>query len=400
MIGQTAELVSMNGNAPAVVGGIGGAAMRGLRHGTEGPAAFWHDVGGSYDDLGSVTGIERYIGRPLVTTLSTDVIHLPPNLQDDYAHIMEHYRSTGLECAAKVSWGGALQPAQYPGHVPSVFLFNEQAHRLAPDQQRFEAVKRWNNKNWFADYVQQEGFPMPPTDMYARGDIPTQTFDGPYFVKGAEAATGTQVFDCNTWDEVLAQAAKMKGDYQVQQGVDATFLNVQYNAADDGSVEFVATTEQEMDGVSHNGNRHPSEHNPRHVTDELAARAAQMGVRGIFAFDVAALKRPISTSEAYQLIECNPRPNGSSYFTATAERLGVNEWLGVNVPTQKSLRDSLDALTAARLLYDARRGSGVVIVNWGTAEDGKLGVMFIGPEGVQKKYYDATRRVLSSGNQK
>jgi len=64
MIGQAAELVSMNGDAPAVVGGIGGAAMRGLRHGTEGPAAFWHDVGGSYDDLGSVTGREPMVASP------------------------------------------------------------------------------------------------------------------------------------------------------------------------------------------------------------------------------------------------------------------------------------------------------------------------------------------------
>ncbi len=399
--------------APGIAGGV---AMKGMRlsDSLDVPAVFLHDVGDSYDDLSSITGIAQYAGRALGATLPGDVIHLPPELMQDYLVIKEHYETNGLPVAENVDWTMNAKPG-LPGYTSSVFLFGEKAHQANPDERRLDAVTRFNDKNWFVEYAKAHGYPVPPTDTYTRGEVPQQTTGGPWFVKGAVAASGTQVIKCNTWEEVVRASDELDVNFQVQKGVNAiTFLNVQYSATR-GKSEFVATTEQELNGFAHDGNRHPSRFNPRHITDPLAAQAAEDGLEGVYAFDVAVLigddpeehpERQESASGAQGqpaeggqpdmvVIECNPRPNGSSYFTAVAERLGVTEWSGVNIPTGFSLEESIVRLADAGLIYDSRRGSGLIVVNWGTALEGKLGILFTGSGQAQQQHKNKARAALA-----
>lgn len=366
-------------------------ATDGLRMEAEGPVIFCHDVGSSYDDLSSVKGIERYTGRVLAVTEPGDIVHLSPELEEDYQTIKEHYESVGLECATDIVWDMEPQPTP-EGYERSDFLFSEAAHNANPDERRLQAVKKYNSKNEFVTMLQEEGHPTPQTDIYEHGTTPTQTFEGPWFVKGDVAASGTEVIKCSTWEEVVEAAASLNEGYQVQQSVgeDAKFLNVQYKALRNGEVEFLATTEQVLDGVAHAGNKYPSEFDPREVTDAIAERAGQDGLVGVFAFDVAV------TDKGFKVIECNPRPNGASYPTAIAENLDVQEWSSANLATSKNLKESLGILEEAGLTYDRVQKIGAVVFNWGTASEGKLGVLLAGPESTQRDQLRAAQQLLSN----
>lgn len=365
------------------------AAANGLRMESEGPVVFNHDVGRSYDDLSAVSGVELYNGRVLGATQPGDIVHLSPAMKEDYGTVMEHYKSVGLECATDVVWDMEPQPTP-EGYKTSSFLFESSANQANPDEARLKAVQNFNSKNWLADMAKEEGYDIPQTDTYKKGETPEQTFDGPWFVKGDVAASGTQVVKCESWDAVVSAAENLGENYQVQQGVgdDAVFLSVQYKATKENGVEFIATSEQVLNGFAHAGNRFPSEFDPRPLTDSVAERAGEEGLVGVFAFDVAA------TDDGYKLIECNPRPTGATYPTAVAERLEADEWLNINVPTNKNLEESLRLLNEAELIYDPSTKTGAVVVNWATAGEGKLGILFAGPESTQHEQYKTARRLL------
>ncbi len=194
----------------------------------------------------------------------------------------------------------------------------------------------------------------------------------------------------------------MEDEYQVQHGVDADdFLNVQYYIKN-GKVYHVATTGQILEGSVHAGNRHPSKYNPRAVSDRAAVLAATMGAEGLIAFDVAALRPPKNGSayQPYLLIECNPRPNGSSYPTTVAEKLGVREaeWSAMNIAVDKELplAETIRRLKAAKLEFNTRTKTGAVVVNWGTSKDGKLGILFVGPQRLQAHQVELAKHLFGS----
>lgn len=396
---------------PDIVSIERGLASVALRMGEEGPITLNHSVIGSYPKLDGIKGIELYDGRSLGATRPGDEIHLPAGLKDDYPAIARHYREIGLEVTDNIVWNGSLADLAnrdpVTRRVLSVFLFGEQANAVAPNERRYQAVKRLNNKNRFIEDMQEAGLPTPETLTLAKGAMPpteqpNDGFNGPWFVKGAVAASGEEVIKCNTWEEVLKAANSMKDEYQVQNGVDADdFLNVQYYIKD-GKVYHVATTGQILDGPVHAGNRHPSKYNPRQVTDKAAVLAAAMGAEGLVAFDVAAVNPPKDGSKhhPYQLIECNPRPNGSSYPTTVAEKLGVRdaEWAAMNIVVDKrmSLAETMRRLKEAGVVFDPKTKTGATVVNWGTSKDGKLGILFVGPQELQTRQVELTKYLLSS----
>lgn len=395
---------------PEVAQGLASVA---LRMGEEGPVTVSHTIIGSYEKLSGIKGIELYDGRSLGATRPGDEIHLPADLQEDYPAIVGHYEAIGLEVTDNVNWGGTLADLANRDPVArrtlSVFLFGEQANELAPNERRYQAVRRLNNKNEFIQDMQEAGLPTPDTLIFAKdamppAEQPEDGFNGPWFVKGAVAASGQEVIKCDTWDEVLQASREMEDEYQVQNGVDAyDFLNVQYYIKD-GVAYHVATTGQILEGSVHAGNRHPSEFDPRGVSDQAAVLAAAMGAEGLIAFDVAAIRPPEdgSSYNPYELIECNPRPNGSSYPTSVAEKLGVREgeWSAMNIPvdTNLPLAETVRRLQEAGLEFDPVSKTGVVVVNWGTTKDAKLGILFVGNQELQGYQVKLTKYLLSSVN--
>lgn len=391
-----------------------GLAKVALRHGEPGDASviFNHTVIGSYEKLSGVKGIELYDGRALAATEPGDEIHLPAELKKEFPDILDHYRDIGLEVTKNAAFDRTLadvvneDPAAR--RTVSVFLFGEEANQVSPNERRYQAVRRLNDKNEFIGDMQDAGLPVPETHTFAHGELPPEVqpddgFSGPWFVKGAVAASGMEVVKCDTWQEVLDASHQMEAHYQVQHGVEADdFLNIQYYI-NDGAVYHVATTGQILEGAVHAGNRHPANHGGvRGVTDQAARIAADMGAEGLIAFDAAAVKAPSDGSayHPYQLIECNPRPNGASYPTAAAEKLGVRdkEWAAVNVPVYKDmpLSETVRLLNAAGLSYDPAAKTGAAIVNWGTTKDGKLGILFVGPPDLQSRQHQLAKLLIGT----
>lgn len=373
------------------------------------PTSLWpdkalhrHDVAGSYDDLRGVKGVELYSARVLGCTRPGDVVQLDPQLKDEFPWILAHLRRVGLTPTDQVEW--SLDPEvarRYPHHASSVFLFSDTDHALWPDAVRLEATRQFNDKNWFLRWCRRHGFPTPTTRFYTAGTSPKRPWwhrRATYYVKGAVSASGQQVIKCLAWSDVVAAVSQMDGDYQVQVALapDA-WLNVQYHFEPDGSATHLATTKQVLEGNVHAGNRYPSQADPRHITDDVARLAAEAGLSGVIAFDVPAQVRfgrlgrrlvayAQRTNRAwltrrltkFWLLECNPRPNGSTYFTIPANCLGAREWIGKNITTRHTSLAAIDWPALRELEFSAGRGTGVVIINWGPILQGKLGVLFIG----------------------
>lgn len=361
------------------------------------PTLFNHDMMGSYADVHRVEGLHLNGCRALARTRPGDVIQLHPDLAQEFGPAVEHYRRIGIDCTENAVWDpGPGVVRDYPDHHYSVFLFGPEHHRFRPDLARLTATAHANSKNEFMAWCLDRGFPVPATTVHRQGDAPpaVRPRSLPVFVKGDVSGCGLQVFRCETAEQVRAAVDTIAGPYQVQEALDALeFLNVQYETGPDGTVEHLLTTEQVMNGFRHIGNRCPSRYDPRAVTDPVAAGLAACGLSGVFAFDVAVVRE--GGGVAYRVIEANPRHNGATYYTWAAQRLGITRWTGLDLPTRyRSLSELLRSDALRELAYDPGRGTGIVLVNWGTVLAGSLGVMCAGHEDEQAAMRERLREAL------
>lgn len=97
------------------------------------------------------------------------------------------------------------------------------------------------------------------------------------------------------------------------------------------------------------------------------------GMKGTFGFDVAVVDTP--EAPLYLAIECNPRYNGSSYPTEIAERLQVPSWCSETLSIDCR---SITEMNLEGLEFDPVTKTGVVLVNWGTIQTGKVTVLLAG----------------------
>ena len=101
-------------------------------------------------------------------------------------------------------------------------------------------------------------------------------------------------------------------------------------------------------------------------------------MKGVFAFDVAV--EQTDRGLRFPAIECNPRFNGSSYPTVIAHKLDIPEWRAVSLQTRFRHLSDIDL---GGIEFNMQSGEGVVIVNWGTIAEGKLGILLAGSVAVQ-----------------
>jgi hypothetical protein len=153
-----------------------------------------------------------------------------------------------------------------------------------------------------------------------------------------------------------------------------SFLNLQYHVTN-GEAHHLAATEQILDGFAHQGNCFPASYEPWHIVDPMAEWLVQQGIKGIFAFDVAVVQT--DRGLRFTAIECNPRFNGASYPTAIAQKLDIPEWSAVSLSTGYRSLEQIDMLG---LEYNHRTGQGIILVNWGTVQVGKLMFLLAGSE--------------------
>ncbi|MFN8391308.1 MAG: hypothetical protein U0136_13535 [Bdellovibrionota bacterium] len=345
------------------------------------PTLFNHSVAGSYPDseLAGIAGAPLYSTRILGCTTPNDVVQLPPEVRPEFDWIGGHYDAAGVPFTRNVVWDLELDRARrYADHDWSVFLYSRLHARARPDPRWLDASTRMNDKNRFIQLCWELGMPVPKTRCFNHkreaslriGDIPL-----PIYRKTACSASGVGVVLCNDLEELVADLREMEDGipFQLQEPVESprAFINVQYGIQA-GQPIRIGITDQMLNGYSHAGNRYPTEFPDGvwEICDPVATAIADMGLQGIFAFDVA-----IDGYGNPLLIECNPRWNAASYYWTVAQRLGAPHWFCTN---QKVKVNRLRDLNLDGLAFDPATRRGLVIVLWGTVLKTKLGVLYAG----------------------
>ncbi len=359
---------------------------------------FHHDVTTSYppEELKDLPGVPVYAARVFASTHPGDVVILPPETGEHYRYVVEHYAHIGLPVADTVDFGRHDLVRKYPDHDLSVFYFGAKEHAVRPNRRWQDAAARLNSKNYFMHLCQELGVPVPVTvcvDSLKMSEIDLVGFQRvfPVYVKVAVSASGFGVWRCENADEFRAVVEGLTVPFQIQEALPegTVFLNVQYEVGQDGAPLRGAITFQVLRGNTHSGNRFPTPYRAADiytVTDPLAQWAADEGMQGVLAFDVAATQ-----DGRFVPIECNPRWNGASYFSRVADKLNVPEWESLNVTFRPRSFTGFHLPTG--LAYSRTHREGIAIVNWGCVGDGKLGIFVAGnPESRRELISEFTTR--------
>ena len=345
---------------------------------------FNHDIMHCTHD--AVIGNYLYSGRVLGMSEPNDLIQLHPDLKSQWAAITTHYSNIGLSYSQNPIWDISFEQLRnHSDYEPSVFIFGDAIHGAHQDDDWFHdcnqdwqnVVEFINSKNNFIRLAQELKVTVPLT-LCADNQLQLKNYSNipyPCYLKPAVSVDGVGIFRCANSDELDEALDKLDENIplQLQQEVIADkFLNLQYQVKEE-QVKPLAATEQILDGFAHQGNRYPTNYQPWELVDPMAQWMTQKGMKGIFAFDVAA----VETDKAidYFAIECNPRFNGASYPTGIAQKLNINSWSSENFTTQKR---SLDEIDVSDIEYDQTTGMGIILVNWGSILVGKLGVLLAG----------------------
>jgi len=372
-----------------------GAVGNIVNHGMEDAAPdtkriFNHDLRDCADEeeLARLLGVFKYPGRVLGETNPSDVIQLHPDLKSSWNWITDHYNRIGLPHTKTVIWDDNFDLIRrFPKHDLSVFFFGSKAHAVRPDERWYKVVKRMNSKNHFIKLCQDLSVCTPKTACLDDKDNfqGCDGFDFPVYFKISTSVSGLGVVKCRNEQELEKRIFSMDSgiDFQIQEEIKTdTFINVQY-VVNSGHLEKVAITEQILEDCQHSGNRFPTKYDSAwEVTDPIAVKLWQEGMKGYFAFDLAV------TDEKYSVIECNPRYNGSTYPTNIAKKLGIESWVAKNLTT--NIR-TLDDLNFEGIEYNPLKKSGIIVVNWGCISDGKIGVLIAGDQNEQEQIEEEFR---------
>ncbi|WP_416672953.1 ATP-grasp domain-containing protein [Egbenema bharatensis] len=365
------------------------------------PKIYNHDI--MHCTHQNVTGNYLYGSRILGLTHPEDIVQLRPEVQPDWGAITAHYDRIGLSYSCNVIWDVDLKRfTEYPDYQPSVFIFGDPLHPGSLDEAYFRemdadwltSVEFINNKNNFVQMADELGVEIPETWCFERKAAieSLAAFPYPCYIKPSVSVDGVGIFRCQDepdlrqvlagWDDLIP--------LQIQAEVVAcAFLNLQYHVSVQGA-ERLAATEQVLDGYAHSGNRYPTLHQPWDIVEPMAEWLVAQGMKDLFAFDVAVIQTP--TGYRYLAIECNPRFNGASYPTGIANKLKIPCWSSETFTTAfRSLKD----LDLQDIEFDPHSHTGVILVNWGTIQVGKLGVLLAGSIAQQNQLRATLKQRLS-----
>ncbi len=345
---------------------------------------FNHDI--MHCTAEGVVGNELYSSRALAITEPWDTIQLHPGLRSQWYGICSHYQRIGLSHTEQVIWD--LDLKHLGGHIgfqPSVFFYGPHEYKNWGDNKWLVTVNYINSKNNFIALSKALDVYTPSTQCFNNVDeIDLNTVrnaEYPCYLKAAISVAGVGIYRCENEAELLQamRCYEKNVPVQIQEEIKAEkFLNLQYQVINN-QVFRLAASEQVLDGFSHQGNRFPASHEPWEQVDKMAYWLSEHGIKGIFAFDVAVLQT--EQGLRFPVIECNPRFNGASYPTLVAQKLDIPEWSALTVSTKhRNLKD----LCIHDLEFNMQTGEGVVIVNWGTIQYGKLMLLLAGSQEYQE----------------
>lgn len=350
-----------------------------------------------------VAGNHLYSGRVLGMTNSRDAIQLHPDLKPEWKTITAHYQRVGLSPSTNVIWDVSLEHLEtYPDFVLSVFYFGDAVNNNSPCAQYFQqhdpdwytVVAYMNSKNNFMRLAQELGVAIPQTYCFEEKSIALGEMPYPCYLKPSVSVDGVGIVRCETKEQLnqALQELPQKASFQIQEEIVASaFLNLQYQVRPQG-VEQLAASEQILDGCAHGGNRFPSTHQPWHLVEPMAQWMASKGMKDVFAFDVAVDER--GSEPRYLAIECNPRFNGASYPTGVAHKLGITQW---SCETFRTRYRSLKQIDLNGIEYDSATQTGVILINWGLIQIGKLVILMAGTR-KQQEYLRTALQMRLSGD--
>ena len=343
-----------------------------------------------------VSGNHLYSGRALGISEPWDIIQLHPDLETQWPTITAHYQRIGLSHTRDVIWhvhrdelGARI------GFHPSVFFFGPDECRFWGDNAWMETVDFINSKNNFMSLAHELGVDVPQTKCFASAAAidPSELddIDYPCYAKAAVSVSGVGIYRCSQPQELLEALASFAPEtpIQIQQEVITdTFLNLQY-LVEGRKLYRLTASEQILDGFVHQGNKVPASHAPWGAVEPMAQWLFERGMKGIFAFDVAVVQT--TQGLRFPAIECNPRFNGASYPSLVANKLGVSEWRAVAFQT---IHRNLADIDLSEIEFDPKRGTGIVLVNWGPILEGKVLVLLAGNPAQQQQLEQALAQRL------
>ncbi|MCB9798382.1 ATP-grasp domain-containing protein [Candidatus Nomurabacteria bacterium] len=349
-----------------------------------------------YGEHHRIAGLPNYSGRTLCATQQWDTIQLDSRLAEHWDWIQAHYVEVGLSVTGEVVWDasfGVATQGEFLNHELDVFFFGHQAHAVRPNQRRYDITAKMNDKNQLVSLCRTLRVPTPQTWLYDNkaGLGSTWSFPYPVYLKVAVSVSGLGVIRCNDRHELETNLDQLADDvpFQIQREVAGAkaFLNVQYHVDGQGRVKRGAVSVQILKGNAHDGNRYPTQYQPWGITDPVASELARRGMRGYFAFDVV-----VTADGDFLMIECNPRYNGATFPTIVAERLQIPQWMARNFQVNHIDFSRLDLNGH---VFDSKTGTGVVVFNWGTIGDCKLGMLVAGTPEQQNRIADAVQSLLA-----
>lgn len=346
------------------------------------------------DAYALVPGHECWGGVAFGISCPGDVVQMHPSLRGLESAIRAHYSRCGVPVAEDIVWDDAWHhlAGESPGEM-SVAMFGESVHRQSPDFRWRSAVERFQDKNEFIAWARGTGAPVPKTVCFSAGcGAVEHGLSYPVFVKDARSLSGLGIERCLDGRGLVEAVRGRMDPFQVQEALpgETMFLNVQYAGTNAGSL-YIATTRQILDGWSHRGNTWPEPINVRTVTDSLAEELVRLGMRGVFALDVAVAGWP--DRPRVWVLECNPRWNGSSYFWFLAQKLGATAWTGLvaSCPTD------FHSMDLGGLEFRPATGEGIVLVDWTRVNQGAASVLVVGSPERQRAFLRDLSRGLGWG---
>lgn len=347
----------------------------------------------------SYHGLEAADHIPAANTLSLtypdDVIQVHPDLKEEYLYIKSHYNRIGLKHTENIIWDVSVNTIKdFKPFDLSVLYFDFEFHKVRPNIDWFETASYINNKNNFIAEAKNMNLPIPITFCFLnKGDIENMDqFPYPCFLKIAVSSGGKGVFYCKDISSLEGELKDIDDDValQIQAAADAKYtLNIQYIGCKDG-LKRVGITEQKTDGYAYVGSQFPARSDPWNITDSMAQRLFDLGMRGVFAFDIVSTQE--DDEECFYVLECNPRFNAASYYFGTAIKMEMKQWYAINMTTNKR---SLASLDIEDLEYNSHTKSGVILVGWGGILNGKLNILIAGDLQTQERLYQELKRKLS-----
>lgn len=333
-----------------------------------------HDLEGKYpaEILPFIPGSDGLAsGRPWCLTHRDDVITIPRGLRAHLPYVGDHYARIGLPVTQQIVWDTDA-PVEVPsGMVPSA---------LCTDNPQRTYHLGIGDKNAFMRLCAKLVVVTPITYFSDKMEYLCLPF--PFMYKRAIGGCGIGVVHCATPEDVHAAIREHGTYYQLQEMLSATaWLTVQCITTR-GTTQHLATTEQLLEGYSHVGDTFPTPYDVWSVIAPLAEHLAQCGVRDMLEFNVAVV--PQAEGHAFLPVSCKRGMGSALYPTLLCYELGASAW---SARTLYTTRRTFDGLDLTGIEYDCTRRCGIVLVNWGLIETGRLNVACYGTSDEQRDLY-------------